>query len=490
MTPSRMFMKTRSAHLVCALSVLISGASCSLVAKVTGGGKPTPSSAGGAKQAASSSVSEAPKVEASESDSPKIHNLLRNLNAAEEALAKSDFKTYGLESRRLNQTFYVEKAIDNEAKGGQLKARLATLDMKAVKSIGGLIGKHYGDGKRVTEVKNPEVIEAMDKAIDLCEDATVTHGVYNKGETYATRLADNMKKYEEALDRAMRVDPNIIRYVGRGKSGDWDVPAVLIACEGQIAAHRLNLEDEYVEEVPPDGSTEKKGCGRVTWLADGVLVGANKFAEYTRTEGGQSWTEEIACNKIPKKDKVGKELARAIKEFRSYNTTYKGLVFVVKAKPYVEESKDDYRLHKWQEIEAYAKEMPLRANPCGGEKVFCEAGGSKGGKMFNIMEHAIDRGDAHAGVRPERCKNQLKFAFKVWEEFRDFRDDLKKSGEWIEGATYKTKKGEKLPEKDFVAKFEKLGKLADTRVLGDYCTKPAAPAAKPETKPAAKPGKK
>ncbi len=481
-----------SVNLVAALAVVISGASCSAVAKLKGGSKPSTSSlSSDAKDAAPSSPKEAPKVEASDDDPSEITNALRDLEEAEKKLAEGELDGYARKSSGLNYSFYVKKEVDGAKKGGKLKARLASLDGKAVQTVGGLIAKHYADGKRVTELKNKEAIEAMEKAISLCEGATQTSGVYNKGETYATRLADNQKKYEEALDRAMRVDANIIRYVGDWTRGGYaDVPSKLIACESKISGHRLDIEDKYVDETAPEGASEKKGCGKVTFLIDGVQVGPNKFAAYTRTAGGQSYTEEIACNKIPKKDKTGKDHARGIKEFKEYNKEFGGgLVFVVKAKSYVEESKDDYRLHKWQEVEAYGKKMPLRANPCGAEKVFCEAGGSKGGKMFNIMEHSIDRGDVHAGVRPDRCKAQLKYAFKLWEEFREFRDDLKKSGDWIEGATYKTKKGEKLPEPDFVAKFEKLGKLADERSLGDYCSKKATPAAKPTTKPA-KPGKK
>jgi hypothetical protein len=447
----------------------------------SGGSPPAKSESSGSSSPSGSSGGS--KVAASDDDPREIASAIRELDSADKKLADGDIDGYARISTRFNYDWYVKNELPDHPKSGKLKARLASLDSKAVTLAGGLLAKHYGDGKRVLVVKNKDVIEAMDKAISLCSGATTTSGGYSKGETYQTRLADNMKKYEEALDRALRADPNVIRYVGEWTSGYKDVPMDLVRCEAKIAEHRLNIEDNYVHETAPEGAGEKKGCGKLTWLADGVQVGPNQFAPYTRSAGGQSYSEEIPCAKIPKKDSVGKELARAINEFKAYNKDIKNPVFVVRSKPYVQESNDDYRLHRWQEIEAYSKTMSLRANPCGGEKVFCEVGGSKGGRRFNELEHMLERADVHAGLRAERCKGHLKNAFKKWEEFRDFRDDLKKSGEWVEGATYKTKKGEKLPEPDFVAKFEKLGKLADERALGDYCSKrpakssssPAAP---------------
>jgi hypothetical protein len=89
------------------------------------------------------------------------------------------------------------------------------------------------------------------------------------------------------------------------------------------------------------------------------------------------------------------------------------------------------------------------------------------------MEHALARAQVHAGSNPQLCKSHLKDAKSRADWFAEFYADSKKSGSWIAGATYKTKKGKKLKEAALVAKFEEKGQLADDRMLGAYCDSPA-----------------
>jgi hypothetical protein len=125
---------------------------------------------------------------------------------------------------------------------------------------------------------------------------------------------------------------------------------------------------------------------------------------------------------------------------------------------------------------AYSKEFTFSGNPCGGtdEKLFCEAGGSKGARAYNEMEHHLDRARFLAGKAPDRCKQHLKDAVKNWESFSSMMEEMKKSKEWIGGATYRTKKGVKLKEKDFVASFEEKAGQADEKLGAKYCARPQA----------------
>jgi hypothetical protein len=411
----------------------------------------------------------APKVAASEDDPHEIKSVMRDLDEMEKWSQEGGGLRFGAVSAAIGKRLFLEKedAIWNHSKHGKLKQRYLAIKVGFARAAGPRAVEIMADGMPLTE-ENSDAKEAMDAALRACSDLQKI-----------SNSEDRIPIYEEKLARAKKIDAKTLRANGN------DVRFAI--CEHTLSDRKMDFEDEYVQEKAPEGASEKKGCGKITWLADGVQIGSGKFAAYTRSAGGQSYSEEIPCGKVPAKDKFGTELARAVKEFKDYNKDIKNPVFVVRSKSYIEESKNDYRLHRWQEIEAYSKSMPLRANPCGAEKVFCEAGGSKGGRMFNELEHMMDRADVHAGIRPARCKEHLKNAFKKWETFRDFRDGLKKSGDWVEGATYKTKKGEKLKEKDFVAKFEKLGTLADERALGDYCSskqasKSAAPATKSDKK--------
>ena len=451
------------------LASLIVGSGCSITSKLTGHADSTPKLPHSDSDATPSGgpTSVAPKVAADEDDPDDVRAAIRDLSEAEGELAKADFQRYSSTSARYNYSFYVKKEYDQYKKAPQLKARLEALDAKAVAMVGGDLAKNWGDGMPVTAAKSPEAIEAVQKAIDLCDRATDTAGSYHAGETHATRIRDNVKKYEDALARALRADPGIVRYVGDTGSGTIYVPGELMKCESRIADARIDIDDEYQPEEAK-GETEK-GCGREDFLADGIQTGSNVFASYHRTAGGESYPEKIACSKIPAKTTAPRAFADAIHELED-NDGVK-VVVAVDGKPWVEESQDDYRLHRFQKLVAYSKSFSFAKNPCGpGDKMFCEAGGSKTARMFNELQHHIARAEVHAGTRPDRCKAHLKDATKLWEEFQSFHDDAVKSHGWIAGATYKTHAGEKLSEKDLLAKFEQQAKLADDRVLGDYCT--------------------
>ena len=69
------------------------------------------------------------------------------------------------------------------------------------------------------------------------------------------------------------------------------------------------------------------------------------------------------------------------------------------------------------------------------------------------LQFALERAAFHAGKDADKCKKFLEEVKSQATWFVTFRADAIKSKSWITGATYKTKKGEKLPEAKFVAAF-------------------------------------
>jgi hypothetical protein len=256
-----------------------------------------------------------------------------------------------------------------------------------------------------------------------------------------------------------------------------DVPTQILECEARLVAVGDQFGDEYEPEVAGDANTEV-ACGAMSWLADGVQVGGD-FAPYSRTEGGAQVPEKMPCSKLKKKSKVPRELKAAVNEWKEYYEI-DDAVFVTEGAPYVEEKEDDLRLHRYQVLVAYSKKFTFAGNPCGGrdEKLFCEAGGSKSARAYNEMEHHLDRARFHAGRAPDRCKQHLKAAVKGWEWFQSMMEEMKQNKKWVSGATYRSKKGELLKEKDFVASFEEKASSADEKLTAKYCSRPQSGAEK------------
>lgn len=456
---------------IAVLSVL-SMTGCSFLAKgkagLGGSSSSSPSSSGPSSSIPSSNL------KADNDDPPHVTTALNRLEEMAKMIEARDFTKYARESRDFQGTFLLRDGWAGEKKHDAMQKRLGELDAAAFKAFGGRVFAAVGDGKRVLKA-DPDAIEAAGEMLAACERAAKTQTT-GTGEA-ATELANAIATYDKAIARAKKFDPQVFRYMGEAKDGfsTMDVPTQMMACEVELAASATQFEDEYKPEVADKVETEK-GCGSIDWLADGVQVGGGKFAPYTRTQGGATYPERIACNKFPKRSTYGKDLASSVKDFAGYvGLAVSDLVVVTRDKAYVEEDNDDLRLHRYQKLTAYSKSFQFAKNPCGDAKMFCEAGGSKGAAAFNRMEHAFDRAAVHAGKDPELCKQHLKAAKAQADWFAEFHTSAVKSGDWIGGATYKTKKGAKLKEKEFVAAFADKGKQADDMLLAKYCASPAKP---------------
>jgi hypothetical protein len=423
---------------------------CSLIAK----GK-------GASSSGSSPIAADPD------DPPAVKNKLAELEDIEKLLAESRWSDYAVKSKRLHSYFLFEKGLDGQPKREAIMQRLDALDAKAFATFPRLQAL-VGEGPRVLEV-DTDVLEPLVDVLNACDGS---QDIRSKG-----ALDEKLAVYEKAIGRVKKVDAKGFRYFGETKSrfGTADVPSALIACEGNLAGAAAGFADAYVEETVPATEVEV-GCGKAVFLADGIHTGPNQFADYTRTEGGAAYPEKLDCKKLPKKSKFGRAFAAAVTDYAKYiEIPEREIVVVADGKPYVEEAQSDGRLHRFQELVAYSKKFRFGKNPCGGEKIFCEAGGSKGAQAFNRLEHALERAQVHAGTNPQLCKAHLKDAKSRADWFAEFHADAKKDGSWITGATYKTKKGQQLKEPAFIAAFKDKGQLADDRLLGKYCDTAAKP---------------
>lgn len=435
-------------------AALLSLGACSLIPKGTLGlGDVSPSGAS--------------PLTADAKDSPAVKNKLSELSELEKLFAQKRWGDYARQSTRLHSYFMFEKGLAGEAKREKIIARLGGLDASAFKTFPRLQAL-IGPGTRVVEGIDENALKLVVAVLDTCEDS---RDIRSK-ET----LNQNLMAYEKALARVKKVDPMALRYFGDTSSrhSTEDIPNALLACEGNLAAAASGFEEEYVEEKVPATDVEV-GCGSALFLADGVRVGPNQFAPYTRTEGGANYPEKLDCKALKKKAKYSGALTEAVLDYAAYiEIPQDDLVVVTDGKSYVEESSSDGRLHRFQKLVAYSKKFRFAKNPCGGEKIFCEAGGSKGALAFNRMEHALSRAEVHAGTNPKLCKAHLEDAKSRADWFAEFYAESKKSGSWISGATYKTKKGKKLKEAKFISKFKDKGELADERLLGGYCDAPAS----------------
>jgi hypothetical protein len=442
-------------------AALIGLSACSLVAKIRGKTGPDAPSASGMSP-----------VTADAKDSPAVKNKLSELGALEKLFAEKRWKDYAHESTQLHSYFMFQKGLEGEPKREKIMQRLGALDASAYQMFPRL-QVLLGSGARVVEGGiDKQALEPLVMVLDACDE---TKDIRSKD-----ALAKTLATYEKALARVKKVDKNAFRYFGDTNSrySSEDIPSVLLTCEGNLAAAASGFEEEYVAETAPADQVET-GCGMAVFLADGIRVGPNKFAPYTRTEGGAAYPERIDCKKLKRKNKFGGAFGAAVKDYAAYIEIGKSdLVVVAEGKPYVEEASSDEYLHRFQKLVAYSKKFRFATNPCGAKSLFCEAGGSQSAMAFNRMEHALDRAEIHAGSKPELCRAHLKDAKSRADWFAEFYEEATKDKSWIAGATYKTKKGKKLKEAAFVSAFKEQGELADDRLLGKYCDAPAMKAMK------------
>jgi hypothetical protein len=443
------------------LVLLLSG--CSMIAggKASLGGKSSSTPSSGSPSVPSTGNSSTDLGEtSSEIENPRKQTLEK----LEKRIEAGQMQMYALESHREHEKLAFMEDRWREPKQDELVAkRLAQLDAIAFKKFP-RVAANVGDGVRVLEA-DEDAIEAAKKMISACQSVASIRG----SSEMAKEVADKMTVYEKELARVKKLDPNAFRYLGK----DIDIPADMLSCEHGISETAGYAEDRYVPETAAAAPMEKH-CAAVDFLIDGVQLGGGRFAPYTRTVGGRQAMEEMDCKKLAKKNKFPKTMAAAVKEVADeVGFKMSEMTVVAKGAPYIEADDEDGRLHRYQIVTVYSKNFQMSGNPCGKGKTFCEAGGSRGAAAYNMVEFALERAAAHAGKDAEKCKKFLGEVKQQAEWFAKFREDSLKSKSWVSGATYKTKKGVKMAEKDFVAAFANKGQEAEEMLDNKFCRKPA-----------------
>jgi hypothetical protein len=454
---------------------LLAIASCSLIdrGKATVPGVGTTGTAAVASGGAAPAKVAGPTVKADQDDSPDVSRAVARLEAMERMIADKQFAKYADESADFQGYLTFRKGLAGETKRDAIKTRLDALDAAAIAGFGGRL-RALGDGHRVLKLTDGDAVEAASAVIAACRAAAGMDAV-GRGPNQA-EVTKRTAEYEKAIARAVKLDAEALHYMGPTRSDSVDVPSALLRCEARLVALTLEFGDEYAAETAPDAGSET-GCGEIDWLAEAVRIGDGKFAGYTRSAGGNTALERIACNKIPARGNASKVFADSIASFSEHvDVPLNALVIVLDGKPTTEVNQSDLHTYRYQKLRAYSKQFKFAKNPCGEPKLFCEAGGSQTAAAYNRLEFRIERAEAHAGVRPEMCKEQLEEAKAQAKWFEGFYDEARKSGSWVAGATYRTKKGARLEEKALVAAFADKAKLADDRLTERYCSKPAQPA--------------
>lgn len=405
---------------------------------------------------------DASSITADANDSPAVKNKLDELAKLETQLAEKQWTDYARGSSRLHAYFLFENGLAGESKRERIMKRLDELDTTAYQEFPRLKAL-VADSARLVDGVAAAAMEPLVAMLDACDG---TDDIRSRD-----ALAEKGAAYERAVGRVKQVDAKAFRFYGDTKSkySTKDIPNALLACESNLAAAASRFAEEYVEETVP--ATEVVvGCGSAEILADGIRTGPSTFAAYTRTEGGASYPEKLDCKKLPKKSKYGAAFAAAVADYARYIEIPPGdLVVIAEGKPFVDESDSDGYLHRYQKLVVYSKKFRFAKNPCGGEKIACEAGGSKAALAFNRLEHALARAQVNAGSNPAVCKAHLEDVKARAAYFGELRTDAKKDGSWVTGLTYKTTRGTQLDEASLATAFEKQARLADERLLGAYC---------------------
>jgi hypothetical protein len=356
--------------------------------------------------------------------------------------------------------------VKKSPKLAKLRAWQTSLEKIVVKRVGtDNATAIYGDGKRVTRLDG-DVIEAAKEALQACESAAATSNT-GSGQEDVKNMDEAFKKYQSKLDRVMKADPAAVRWVGvEDGAFSRDFLSAFMACEWSMSERRAMFEDYYTRDA---SRAEKfKGCGYEEWTLSALVTGRGtsgyKLDGIPAVNGMAT-----SCSKLPKRTKLpGNLKSVALREIPGARE--KGRVLTVYGKNTIRRGLDHYKLVG---IRMWGKDITLTTSDCGEKdpKLVCEASGSKTVFTFNAIAHYLERAEHHkAGGRAEKCKQMLGEARKSAEEWTKFVEDAKKSGEWVKGLTYMTKKHGRMNEKEIVAKVEELAQTADERSIG-YCGK-------------------
>ena len=404
-----------------------------------------------------------PRVAVSDDDPSSIREAAAEVAKMEEALAAGDFAAYGSAQGRARRSLEEDEARES-AKHEPLAARVRALDVRFAAQAGGHASEIMKDGARSREASQ-DGLEAVKEALHACNQAAkATLSTDASGR--AVELEEAYARYEKKLARARKVDPKALRHVGKDLNGPFNHDHALdfALCEAEVTAKRLDLEDrDPVERFERSSST---GCGYYEWdFAAPRLVGGG-FGSFELDGVHEDNAHPFPCKKFPRKSKVPRVLAGAIKRGIIVS---RGEVLVMQGDFRVSETGDGY-VKKFATVRHYSKKTKIRTGQCGESdpKVGCETNGSQTALRYNQVSHYSKRAAAHRKVgRAARCKELLKKASSYAEDWA--RNQESGSNDADEKFTrLKTIDGV-LSMTEATAALKKLGGQADDRALGPWC---------------------
>ena len=405
----------------------------------------------------------APRVKVSDDDPSDIREAASQVEKMEEALEAGDFASYGTAQQRARSALDEEDARES-SKHKPLTARVRALDLRFAAQAGGHAAEIMKDGARTREASE-DGLTAVNEALHACNQAAkATLSTDATGR--AVELEEAYARYEKKLARARKVDPKALRHVGKDLDGlgKHDHAIDFALCEAEVTAKRLDLEDrDPVERYERTSSTQ---CGYYEWeFAAPRLVGGG-FGSFELDGVHTDNAYPYPCKKFPRKSKVPKVLAGAIKRGVIVS---KGEVLVLQGEFRVSETGDGY-VKKFATVRHYSKKTKITTGECGESdpKIGCENNSSPTALRYNQVSHYSKRAAAHRKVgRVARCKELLKKASSYAEDWA--RNQESGSNDADEKFTrLKTIDGI-MPKAEAMAALKKLGGQADDRALGPWC---------------------
>jgi len=405
----------------------------------------------------------APRVKVSEDDPSDIREAAAQVEKMEEALANGDFAAYGTAHQRARSSL-AEDDARKSSKHKPLSARMRALDVRFAAQAGGHAAEIMKDGARTNEASD-DGLAAVDEALNACNQAAkATLSTDASGR--AVELEEAYARYEKKLARAGKVDPRALRHVGKDADGlqSHDHALDFALCEAEVTAKRLDLEDrDPVERYERKSSVQ---CGYYEWsFAAPRLIGGG-FGSFELDGVHTDNAYPYPCKKFPRKSRVPKALAGAIKDGIVVS---RGEVLVMQGGFRVSETGDGV-IKKFATVRHYSKKTKITTGECGESdpKIGCENNSSPTALRYNQVSHYSKRAAAHRKVgRAARCKELLKKASDYAEDWA--RNEANGSNDADERFTrLKTIDGI-LTKAEAIAALKKLGNQADDRAAGPWC---------------------
>ena len=442
------------------LLLSLSLAGCSMVASLKGDSAPrTPDApavgsdsvpSGGDDVAEAGTPAAAPAVEESKDNPADVHNAIFYLDELEGALKAGGGGRSDIVSDDMGRRLYwdVSDDVKSSRKFGALKKRYIALKLAFARRAGPRAVQLMGNAVP-TENANQQAKKVFDEALQVCRTMT------SQGST-----PELMADYQAKLDKAQSIDAATLHADG--------IDIKLATCELEMANKSLDQADDYVAEKPAQRGTTR-GCGTFEFAVRQVKVGRG-WGSWEYAMGSTSWAEKMSCHKLKKHGRQPHGARSAIADALG-RADAKGVV-TWNGKYTTQVDDDDLHVYRYATLNLYSRNIPFAKNACGGkgDKLVCEASGSRSATYYNHVSFYADRAAAHQKAgRTDRCTSMLKKAADEYRAFKQMHDEMTRSKSWTKGLHYKLRGAKKpMSEKAFLSAFDDLGAQV-SKDAADYC---------------------